>query len=75
MGMPIKGNGCRLGVAFLRKGEALRSVTCMQLDYAEMGRAIARKLMQGKGIAPAVHEKIAAGLHVGTTTTKAAGRI
>lgn len=58
----------------LRKGEALRSVTCMQLDYAEMGRIIARKLLQGKGIAPAEHEKIAAGLHVGTTTAKAAGR-
>ena len=54
----------------LRRGEALRSVTCIQFDYRELGRRLAQKLLHlcSMPIRAAQHEQLPAALHTGATT-------
>lgn len=54
----------------LRRGEALRSVTCIHFDYKALGRELAQRLLQLKNnpIQPAQNVSLPANLRIGTTT-------
>ena len=56
----------------LRRGEALRSVTCTQFDYKELGKALAGQLLQLQGapVQAAQHTLLNQTLAVGMTTAK-----
>ena len=59
----------------LRRGEALRSVTCMQFDEKVLGKTLAVRLMelQGAPIQAAQHTLLTGKLSFGTTTAKCRG--
>lgn len=54
----------------LRRGEALRSVTCIHFDYKTLGHELAQRLLQLKNtpVQPAHSVNLPADLRIGTTT-------